>query len=192
MMNVGDEKGRILDAALERIPPRRILELGTYCGYSAVRIMRSMPAESHLYSIERNAANAEIARRIWAHVGVADRATVVVGSLGDGGDTLQQLHSEHGFHRGTLDFVFVDHDKAANLSDLQGILERGWLYSGSVVLADNIKFPGAPGYRAYMARHEGKIWRTVEHQAHVAYQSLIKDLMLESEYLGGPASSEPG
>src|ERR1041384_442296 len=38
LINVGDEKGRILDAAVERAKPSRILELGTYCGYSALRM----------------------------------------------------------------------------------------------------------------------------------------------------------
>src|SRR5262249_26611978 len=44
MMNVGDEKGAILDRAIERARPRRLLELGTYCGYSALRTARAMPA----------------------------------------------------------------------------------------------------------------------------------------------------
>jgi hypothetical protein len=35
LINVGDEKGKILDSAVERTQPRRLLELGTYCGYSA-------------------------------------------------------------------------------------------------------------------------------------------------------------
>jgi catechol O-methyltransferase len=35
-----------------------------------------------------------------------------------------------------------------------------------------------------MAEQEGLTWRTVEHETHVEYQSLIKDLLLESEYLG--------
>lgn len=38
MMNVGDEKGEILDRAVRRAQPRRLLELGTYCGYSALRM----------------------------------------------------------------------------------------------------------------------------------------------------------
>src|SRR5215208_6983827 len=37
MINVGDEKGEILDGAIRRAEPRRLLELGTYCGYSALR-----------------------------------------------------------------------------------------------------------------------------------------------------------
>jgi catechol O-methyltransferase len=184
MMNVGDEKGEILDRAVRRCQPRRLLELGTYCGYSALRTARVMPEDAHLYSIEFSAQNSEIARRILDHAGV-ERVTVVVGSLGDGGATMDRLENEHGFAPGTLDFVFVDHDKAAYLPDLERILGRGWLHPGSVVVADNVKIPGAPAYRAYMQAQEGKSWRTVEHSTHLEYQSLIKDLVLESEYLGG-------
>ncbi len=184
MMNVGDEKGEILDRAVRRARPRRLLELGTYCGYSALRMARVMPPEARLYSIEFNAANAAIARRIWDHAGVGERATVLVGSLGDGGQTMARLEADYGFGNGAVDFVFVDHDKAAYLPDLQGILDRGWLHTGAVVVADNVKLPGAPKYRAYMRAEEGRSWRTVEHETHVEYQSLLKDLVLESEYLG--------
>ena len=53
------------------------------------------------------------------------------------------------------------------------------------MVADNVKLPGAPKYRAYMRSHEGRSWHTVEHETHVEYQSLLTDLVLESEYLGG-------
>jgi catechol O-methyltransferase len=187
MINIGDEKGELLDKAVERSSPKKLLELGTYCGYSGLRIARVMPEGAHLYSIEYSPENAEIARSIWAHAGVDDRLTVIVGTLGDGGATIQRLRSEFGFGDGSLDFVFVDHDKAVYLPDLERILEQRWLRPGAIVLADNIKFPGAPEYRAYMQAEEGKSWRTTEHDTHVEYQSLLKDLVLESEYLGAPA-----
>jgi catechol O-methyltransferase len=182
MMNVGDEKGAILDTAIRRTEPRRLLELGTYCGYSALRTVRAMPDGAHLHSIEFVPANADIARRILDHAGVGDRVTVVVGTLGDGGTTISALESEHGFTEGSVDFVFLDHDKDAYLPDLERILERGWLRSGARVVADNVKFPGAPGYRDYMREREGRDWRTTEHDTHVEYQTMIKDLVLESEY----------
>ena len=53
------------------------------------------------------------------------------------------------------------------------------------MVADNIKAPGAPDYRAFMLAQEGKRFRTREHETHLEYQSVIADLMLESEYLGG-------
>ena len=183
MMNVGDEKGLILDSAITRVQPSRLLELGTYCGYSALRTARVMPPGAHLWSIEFAPANAEIARRIWDHACVANRVTAVVGSVGDGGTTLDRLSDEHGFAEGNLDFVFIDHDKAAYLADLESLLKRGWLHQGSMVVADNVKIPGAPKYRAYMQAREGTLWRTTEHPTHVEYQTLLKDLVLESEYL---------
>jgi catechol O-methyltransferase len=187
MINVGDEKGEILDQAVRRASPLLLLELGTYCGYSGLRMARVMPADARLCSIEFSPANAEIARRIWAHAGVGDRLTVVVGTLGDGGATIGRLGSEFGFTDGALDFVFVDHDKDTYLPDLERILQERWLHPGSIVVADNVKFPGAPKYRAYMQAAQGGTWRTIEHDTHVEYQSLLKDLVLESEYLGKPA-----
>jgi catechol O-methyltransferase len=186
MMNVGDEKGEILDQAVQRASPALLLELGTYCGSSGLRMARVIPAGARLCSIEFSPANAEIARTIWAHAGVGDRLTVVLGTLGDGGATIERLRSEFGFSDGSVDFVFVDHDKSAYLPDLERILQAGWLHPGSVVVADNVKFPGAPQYRAYLQAAEGKTWRTIEHDTHVEYQSLLKDLVLESEYLGEP------
>jgi len=184
MINVGDEKGELLDRAVQRASPSLLLELGTYCGYSGLRMARVMPAGARLCSLEFSLANAEIARRIWDHAGIGDRLTVVVGMLGDGGATIDRLRSEFGFTEGAVDFVFVDHDKSAYLPDLECILEERWLHSGSVVVADNVKFPGAPEYRAYLQAAEGKNWRTIEHDTHVEYQSLLKDLVLESQYLG--------
>lgn len=183
LINVGDEKGELLDAAVRRADPRLVLELGTYCGYGSLRLARAAPA-ARIYSVELAAANADIARRVWAHAGVADRVTCVVGTIGDGGRTLDALSAEHGFGPGRLDVLFLDHDKNAYLSDLQSMLDRGWLHQGSVVVADNVKIPGAPKYRAYMREQQGKLFDTVEHKTHAEYQTLLADLVLESRYLG--------
>ena len=184
LINVGDEKGKILDKAVERTQPRLLLELGTYCGYSALRMARVMPREARLYSVEFNTANAVIARRILAHAGVDDRVTVLVGTLGDGGETIRTLRRQCNFTPGSLDLVFLDHDKKAYLSDLELILAERWLHAGSVVVADNILVPGAPAYRAHMRDNDGTLWHTTEHRTYVEYQSVVKDVVLESDYLG--------
>jgi catechol O-methyltransferase len=189
LINIGDEKGELLDAAIRRTEPRQLLELGTYCGYSALRAARVMPEGARLVSIEFSADNAAIARRIWDHAGIADELTVVVGTLGDGGATITRLESEYRFANGSLDFVFIDHDKSAYLPDLRRILDRGWLHPGSVLVADNIRRPGAPDYREFMQAEEGRGWRTAEHETHAEYQSLFKDVVLESEYLGNPETA---
>ncbi len=183
LINIGDEKGRILDRAVAAAHPHRLLELGTYCGYSALRIARAMPADAVLYSIEFSPANAAVARRIWDHAGIGERIVVIVGTLSDG-KTLDTLRREHEFAPGTVDFAFLDHEKDEYLPDLRRILDRAWLHPGSVVVADNVKYPGAPEYRAFMHRHEGTHWHTREHRTHAEYQKVLKDLVLESTYLG--------
>lgn len=183
LINVGDEKGLILDAAVRRADPRRILELGTYCGYSALRMALSAPA-ARITSIEFSAANATIARRIFEHVGVGDRITVVVGTLGNQA-TVDELKREHDFSEGGIDLVFIDHAKEAYLPDLQLIERENWLRSGGLVVADNVKFPGAPDYHAYMKQHHGRRWQVEEHAAKVEYQGMLKDLVLISERLSG-------
>ena len=184
LINVGDEKGELLDAAVRRANPTRVLELGTYCGYSALRILRSAP-QAKVFSVELSPTNAEIAQRIWAHAGAESRITCVVGTISDGGRTLRSLSDQHGFGAQSVDLLFIDHDKSFYLSDLQAILDRGWLHRGSIVVADNVRIPGAPKYRAYMREQQGKLWNTVEHKTHVEYQTLIADLVLESELLTG-------
>jgi catechol O-methyltransferase len=184
LINVGDEKGEILDRAVQRAAPKLILELGTYCGYSALRMSRVMPAGARICSIEYLPANADIARRILDHAGIGDEVSIVVGTLGDGGQTIERLRNEHGFGDGSVDLVFIDHAKEVYLQDLERILLEHWLHAGSIVVADNVRFPGAPEYLAYLRNEEGKAWRTIEHDTHVEYQSLLKDLVTESEYLG--------
>jgi catechol O-methyltransferase len=184
LINVGDEKGLILDRAIATAQPQLLLELGTYVGYSALRTARAMPVGAHLVSIEFSPANAAIAQRVGDHAGVSGRVTIVVGTIGDGGATIAALERDHGFTPGALDFVFFDHDKDAYLPDLQAILERGWLHPGSRIVGDNIKFPGAPEFRAYLNERDGRDWRVTEHETRVEYQSLLKDIVIEAEFLG--------
>jgi len=182
LINIGDEKGELLDAAVRRANPSLALELGTYCGYSSLRIARAAPS-AKVFSVERSAANAEVAQRIWAQAGIADRVTCVVGTIGDGGRTLDALGTEHGFAAGKLDFLFIDHDKGAYLPDLQSILDRGWLHYGSIVVADNMLIPGSPKYREFMNQQQSKLFDTVAHKTHGEYETLAPDVVLESEYL---------
>ena len=183
LINVGDEKGELLDAAVRRANPSLALELGTYCGYGSLRIARAA-ATAKVFSVELSAANREVAQRIWAHAGIDDRVTCVVGTIGDGGLTLGTLANDHGFAAGMLDFLFIDHDKGAYLPDLQSILDRGWLHRGSIVVADNMLIPGSPKYRDFMNQQQGKLFDTVKHRAHGEYQTLSPDVVMESEYVG--------
>lgn len=63
LINVGDEKGELVDAAVRRANPQLALELGTYCGYGALRIAAAAPS-ARVVSVELAEANAQNARRI--------------------------------------------------------------------------------------------------------------------------------
>ncbi|MEM1369454.1 MAG: O-methyltransferase [Cyanobacteria bacterium P01_H01_bin.15] len=180
LINVGDEKGKILDDAIKIKQPRNILELGAYCGYSALRMAIAAP-EAKILSIEISDANANISRTILEHAAVDDQVEVLVGSIGDGGQTITKLRSQYVEARGPFDFVFIDHDKKYYLSDLQALLNNHLLHESVIVVTDNVKFPGAPDYLAYMDKSEGKTWCTQRHETHVEYQDLFKDLVLVSQ-----------
>ena len=180
IMNVGDAKGAILEEAVRRVAPRLVLDLGTYCGYAALRIARAMPADCSIVALESNASNAAIAEAIWQHAGIADRATVVVGSLGDGWTAEAAL----GFRHGEVDLVYVAHDRDSYVAHVEQIVHRAWLHNGSIVITDHLRLPGARAYLTWMRWQEGRSFNTVEHPALLEYQSLVRDLVLESEYVG--------
>jgi catechol O-methyltransferase len=184
MMNVGDVKGKILDEAVARAQPRNLLELGTYVGYSSLRMIQIVPKEAHIYSVEFSESMTHIARQMIDHAGMSDRITVVNGYLNDDKQRTKRFLEEHlGFTNKFLDFVFIDHAKEAYLPDLKMILQSGWLHRGSVVFADNVLYPGAPDYKRFMEEQEGVLFKTKMYNTYVEYQDKIPDLVLESVYI---------
>ena len=106
-MNIGDHKGAILDAAVQKCQPKVTpchvhaamsslllvscctmrtsvqvaIELGTYIGYSAIRIAQSMPPGSKLYSIDPDEVHVQLAKQMVDHAGVSDKVEVIQGTL---------------------------------------------------------------------------------------------------------------
>lgn len=64
--------GLILDRLLKELSPLTVLELGTHCGYTAVRIARSLPLGARLYSVEMDERNAHVAEKIIRLAGFDD------------------------------------------------------------------------------------------------------------------------
>merc|ERR1740138_1615429 len=75
--------------------------------------------------------------------GLDDRVTLVYDYSGN---VLRRLAKE----RRTIDLLFIDHVKSLYLQDLQLAESLGVLKNGSVVIGDNIRFPGAPDFKAYV------------------------------------------
>mmetsp|Transcript_20672 Transcript_20672/g.62900 ORF Transcript_20672/g.62900 Transcript_20672/m.62900 type:complete len:159 (-) Transcript_20672:129-605(-) len=82
------------------------------------------------------------------------------------GDVLRRVAAEGK----KLDFVFVDHVKHLYLSDIELALELGVLADHAVVVGDNIIFPGAPDYKAFLIEGRGKdVFDTVVHDSTLEY-----------------------
>jgi len=136
MMNLGNVKGAIVDAAVQACNPTIVLELGTYCGYSAVRLCLAAKAKEKsafkYYTIDPEPQPA--AQVLLERAGLSDK---VIALRGEGKEVIPTLATKHGLE-GKVDFVFIDHDKKAYLADLLLIESAGLLHPGSVVVADNV------------------------------------------------------
>ncbi|KAA0714353.1 Catechol O-methyltransferase [Triplophysa tibetana] len=135
----------ILDSVVSEVNPSTALELGTYCGYSTVRIARLLSPGSKLITVEFNPAYAAIARQIIAHAGLQNKVTLVEGGSGD---LIPKIKKQFGIT--SLDFVFLDHWKDRYLPDIKLLEDCGLLKKGSVLLADNVICPGTPEYLEYV------------------------------------------
>lgn len=128
MMHIGDKKGKILDEMLLEFEPKIILELGTYCGYSSIRMCGVLP-NCHVYTIDPFPTNCS--KILIEQSNVNDRITCLGGTGKDVIPTLSNLKNQ-------IDMVFIDHDKKQYLSDLLLIESNDLLHKGSVVVADNV------------------------------------------------------
>jgi catechol O-methyltransferase len=129
MMNLGDRKGLVLDELVTKLPVNaRVLELGTYCGYSAIRMARLVRGGGQVVSIEANARHAKIARAIYRFAGVEDQVRIFVGETSE---LISKLD-------GPFDLVLMDHNKEEYLVDLWRIEENRLLEPGSTVVAEKV------------------------------------------------------
>lgn len=157
MMNMGDgAKTAALDAALRQHAPQVVLELGGYCGYSALYMLQRLVPDARVYSIEPHPTCVAVASAIHSYAGVSSgRIQILCGTLSDQLDNLRQrlVRDFPGRQPAALDFVLLDHEKTHYLSDLKLLEQSGLLPVGSVVAADNVIYPGAPDYLAYIRAH---------------------------------------
>ena len=164
LMNVGDRKGAILDAELRRHRPARALEIGAFCGYSAVRMARLLREwGGRLVSVEANPRAAAVVREMVALAGLGAQVEVVQGKAAEVIPTLS----------GPFDLVFLDHWKDLYLPDLQRLERHGRLRPGSVVVADNVGLFDVSPYLDYV-RSSGR-YDSTGHASTVEYMDALPD-----------------
>jgi predicted O-methyltransferase YrrM len=128
---VAPDAGRLLQVLIAASGARRVLEVGTLGGYSAIWMARALPPGGRVVSVERDPAHAAFARRWLARAGVAD---VVEVREGRALDVLPALDGER------FDLAFLDADKEPLPTYLDWALRL--VRPGGLVVADNALWGG--------------------------------------------------
>ncbi|MFJ7909280.1 O-methyltransferase [Kitasatospora sp. NPDC096204] len=132
---VAPNQGKLLHLLALTQGAKRILEVGTLGGYSAIWLARALPEDGTLLTLELDPRHAEVARRNLAAAGLAGTAEVRVGRAAD---SLAEL-VEQGVE--PFDLVFIDADKPSNPEYFRRALQL--TRPGSLIIVDNVVRGGA-------------------------------------------------
>jgi predicted O-methyltransferase YrrM len=125
-MMVGRLEGRFLKMLVAAVGAQRVLEIGTFTGYSALSMAEALPDSGRLITLELNPDHAEMARRFIDRSAHAAKIEVLVGPAID---TLRTL-------AGPFDFVFIDADKPSYLDYYEAVVPL--LSPRGLIAVDNV------------------------------------------------------
>ena len=122
---VDREKGQFLAEAVRKAKPKRVLEVGTLIGYSAILIGKELNEDAQIITIEIHADEAETAEENIRKAEIPAKVEVIIG------DALQAIPKLEGY----FDFAFIDAAKNEYFDYLR--LAEDKLHKGAVIVADN-------------------------------------------------------
>lgn len=125
-MMVGRLEGGFLRMLVAAVGARRVLEIGTFTGYSALAMAAALPADGRLITCELDERHAAMAREHFARSPYADRIEVRVGPA------LESVRSLEG----PFDFVFIDAEKTGYAGYYEAVLPL--LAPGGLIAVDNV------------------------------------------------------
>ena len=128
----GHLQGKLLEMLVRMMRPKRVLEIGTFTGYSALSIARGLEEGAILDTIEVDDELEDIAASYFDKSGYGSRIRQHIGSALDVVPRLGEVY----------DMVFIDGDKREYPAYYDMLLDGGYVRSGSILLADNILWYG--------------------------------------------------
>ena len=126
----GHYQGRILSLISKIISPKKILEIGTYTGYSAICLCEGMDKDGILHTIDNNKELVEIQNKYFKKANLTNK---IVQHSGDAKNIIPTIDEE-------FDIVFIDADKESYPEYYDLIINK--VRSGGIIIADNILWSG--------------------------------------------------
>jgi predicted O-methyltransferase YrrM len=129
-MQILPEQGQFISMLVKILNPQRVLEIGTYTGYSSLCMALALP-DVRITAVDKNAEWTKIAQKYWQNAGVSNRIKLIIGPALD---TLKTFNDQ------SFDLVFIDADKRNYINyyeeSLRIVKENG------IILIDNILWRG--------------------------------------------------
>jgi predicted O-methyltransferase YrrM len=126
-MQIGPEQGAFMALLVRLTGATRILEIGTFTGYSSTAMALALPPEGRITCLDVSREWTDRARRAWADAGVDDRVEL---RIGPAVETLASLEDD------AYDLAFIDADKPSYDAYYTGCLRV--VRSGGLILIDNV------------------------------------------------------
>lgn len=162
-MHSGHVQGRFLEMISRMIKPVKVLEIGTFTGFSALCLYKGLPENGMLHTVELREEDAAIAESYFKKAGAENRITLHIGNALDIIPTINE----------NWDLVFIDADKMSYIEYYE--LTLPFLKTGGWILADNVLFRG----QVLEEEVRGKNAKAIqEFNDHVAADKRVEQVML--------------
>ncbi len=135
-MQIAPDQGQFMALLVKLMGARRVLEIGTFTGYSALAMALAMPADARIVCCDMSREWTDIARRYWQQAGVADKIEL---HLQPALQTLDALLGQADVQ--SFDLAFIDADKDNYRVYYERCLQL--LRPGGLILVDNVLWAGA-------------------------------------------------
>jgi caffeoyl-CoA O-methyltransferase len=132
-MKIAPEQGAFMSWLARALGAERVVEVGTFTGYSTLCLARGLPEHGRVLALDVSADWTAIGRHHWEQAGVAHKIEL---RIGPAADSLRALPREPLF-----DLAFIDADKTGYAGYVEEILPR--LRTGGVILVDNVLWGGS-------------------------------------------------
>ena len=160
-MMVGHGEGLLLRLLVKASRARRVLEIGTFTGYSALAMAMALPADGELITCDVDPTATTLAQKFWARSPHGKKIRLV---LAPASDTIPTL-------KGPFDLVFIDADKPGYIQYWEAALPL--VREGGVIIADNVLWSGR-----VLEPKDDSTRAIVAFNAHVMKDARVEHVML--------------